>query len=131
MSFKYPREKTAQEIFDEVSVHLIKQNAKSHTPGTGCVYLDPVTGNRCAAGCLIKPGDHGPEHLVAPWEELVRDHTEYMSVHDQLIEDLQDIHDTTHPTEWPKELRKVASSRELETITMDQLLSERQDAAHG
>lgn len=48
-----------QEIFDKVAKHLLTQKARCTDSKTGiCLYFDPETKMKCAAGCLIPDRDY-------------------------------------------------------------------------
>lgn len=54
--FTLTKESTAQEVFDYVADHLLKQGERSLTPTQGCLYRGG-RGLSCAVGCLI------PDHI--------------------------------------------------------------------
>lgn len=94
---------TAQEVFDQVKDHLLKQNAKSFIPGQGCMYRGE-NGMKCAAGCLIADDEYSPEFEGASWAYVIS----FCIDHGKLISFLQKIHDCCNPSEWESELKKVA-----------------------
>lgn len=117
---------TAQEVFDQVSNHLLTQMKRSMADDTddhsGCMYKNPE-GLRCAAGCLISPEEY-QEALdkdksfsnkgfeFKTWNVLVQ-YKMVPSQHSQLIRDLQEIHDATDPIAWGIALGMVAKGYNL------------------
>lgn len=95
-------EATEQQVFDQVALHLKKQNARSVKPGSNtCVYRSP-TGLMCAAGCLIAESEYrieldDSEHGTS-WGELVSASVA-PSTHKKLIGGLQSAHDMHHRIE--------------------------------
>ncbi len=113
--------KTNQEIFDKVSSHLLKQNAKSIRKGI-CAFRGE-DGLTCAIGCLIADSDYGPEmegrgpmsaELETPLKRSGIDLSLKSSSIDLLVM-LQQVHDLRSPKAWPRELSKVAARYNLTT----------------
>lgn len=105
---------TEQEVFDYVAAHLLRQGRKSQQSGhpEQCRYKMGTL--MCAAGCLLEPGQYVPSMEGRSWAELVR--TEKVSAnHYSIISQLQNIHDTYAPIEWPDQLRMLAARRGLTT----------------
>lgn len=119
----------SQQLHNDIRDHLLTQNACAAKDnydkqcGRTCLYLDPVTGHKCAVGGLI------PEHLYEPdmenkdAENLLDDHPDlrlYLyekyrvnTFNDQrifcdMLADRQRIHDRKPVHEWPKALRNLA-----------------------
>ena len=93
---------TAQEVFDQVATHLLKQKTRS-TSENGCAYRGP-NGLKCAAGCLISDEEYKPDMEGAVWTRLF--YNGYVSSHHmELIRGLQIIHDSYPPAEWEHELK--------------------------
>lgn len=106
--------KTAQEVFNEVASHLIRQGAKA-TRGDSrtCVYR-ASDGKKCAAGCLIQ------EQYYTPELEGLLFHEGHGAVDRALISSgvnrddlplvraLQQVHDCFPVVYWMKELERVA-----------------------
>jgi hypothetical protein len=107
---------TQQEIFDKVTMHLLRQGKKSQSAGdnTTCLYRGP-DGTSCAVGCLIKD-----EFYFSSLENLGVDTTEVIEALRQsgvmgasfsslgLLNDLQKLHDYANPSEWKEELSALA-----------------------
>lgn len=105
----------AQEIYDKVKTHLLKQNRRSKERGGQCLYRGPG-GTACAVGCLLT--DKEAERLaVDNWsaedaiakgqmpKRLVR--------HGELLSRLQRVHDENPPRAWSRELKEVAADYRL------------------
>ena len=62
---------TAQEVFDQVSSHLLTQMKKSINPKNPslCVY-HADSGLKCAAGCLISDDEYTPRMAALGWDLL-------------------------------------------------------------
>lgn len=105
----------AQEVFDKVARHLLKQNKRSSHGANVCKYRGPL-GTMCAVGCLL------PDDLA------LRADREYYSVaglrtygllpeelkpHVGLLIDLQLIHDDHNVTSWRGCLISVAAQHGL------------------
>lgn len=103
---------TAQEVFDQVATHLLKQNQKALMSGFGCQYR--YEGLKCAAGCLISDEEYSPKFEVGGspmgggWRTLVG-YNVVPYAHDDLISCLQSVHDGYLVSEWPRHLDRVAS----------------------
>lgn len=101
---------TAQEVFDQVTRHLLTQMKRAVSSeligGNGCMYR---LGNlKCAAGCLI--GDD-------EYNEALMEHHDWSSLlsrklvpraHFDLILELQQIHDGYLPLTWRAQLKCLA-----------------------
>lgn len=109
----------AQQIFDKVATHLIKQGKRAAIKdeyGKVCMYRAP-DGCKCAAGCLI------PDRLYRAGMERrgVIDLSEsfelpkFFSQHLGLIANLQAVHDVRRPSRWRGALRRVAKLYGLNT----------------
>lgn len=98
----------AQEIFDTVATHLLKQNARS-MGGIGdggepyCRYRGDA-GRKCAIGCLIPDEVYTTEMERNPVGALTTRFKEalpsYFREHIALLCDLQTIHDQYEPSGW-------------------------------
>jgi hypothetical protein len=110
---------TAQEVFDQISVHMLKQKARSMVEDDVCAYRGEG-GLKCAAGCLIsdeeasifKPGFN---LNTLPWSCLI---TRGMVTdkHKTLISEMQAIHDSPYfnpKQDWLVEIKKLAKKRGL------------------
>jgi hypothetical protein len=110
---------TAQEVFDQIAAHMLKQKARSMVEDDVCAYRGEG-GLKCAAGCLIsdeeatrfKPGFN---LNTLPWSCLV---SRGMATdkHKRLISEMQAIHDNPHfdpKHDWLVEIKKLAKKKEL------------------
>jgi len=100
---------TAQEVYDQVKAHLLQQNARSEHNGS-CLYRGPG-GLKCAAGCLIGDDEYFPE-MESSWDDLVYDKS-VPDAHEELINRLQEIHDSRDVKNWGKCLSELALEFEL------------------
>lgn len=108
-----------QEIFNKVKAHLLSQNARS-VKGTVCRYRG-TRGLKCAAGILIPDSEYTESMEGEGWpsnQEMLacsslRGIAEKLR-HNNLIRDLQIVHDSYDPMRWPIELKAVAMRYELE-----------------
>lgn len=103
---------TAQQVFDQVAVHMLTQKQQSLSYSNGverCVYRGR-NGLKCAAGALIADEEYRPCMENKGWDELVFYGT-VPADHQFLIARLQEIHDTaTWPKSWYEELSNLATS---------------------
>ena len=103
---------TSQQVFDQVSNHLLTQMKRSTNPFSSlCAYRSGTL--KCAAGCLIADSEYLPEMEQNSWIALRHDLDITMS-HESLISYLQRIHDSCKPVQWAIELRKLASALDLQ-----------------
>ena len=104
---------TAQQVFDQVKNHLLKQNKKSINDNVSrdCMYLSK-NGEKCAAGCLIDDHEYHPSMETNSWLMLVQ-RGRVPHHHYDLISGLQHIHDRRSVDEWPHELAKFAYHNNL------------------
>ena len=111
-------EATAQQVFDQVAAHLLKQNKTSET-GPYCAYRSE-DGLKCAAGCLIGEDEYdedameGQNWLALTAKDLAPHH------HEGLIHALQFIHDNKDPEEWRASLRRYADVHKLDSAVLEQ-----------
>lgn len=110
-------EATPQQVFDQVSKHMLAQNkqSKNHEVG-GCFYRHGDL--KCAAGCLIADSEYKPEMDTmengTSWSDLVEHELVPTNRHDVLIGKLQDIHDENSPEDWSDRLQYLANISRLE-----------------
>lgn len=116
----------AQQIFDKVAAHLIKQNEPSRGVDQcryRCLYRGP-NGKSCAVGCLIKDeyysaalegkGIRRPAVQEAVKMSLDMTTRDFFNV-ERLLSELQRVHDIAvfgcndYASYWPKSLQKVAT----------------------
>lgn len=103
---------TAQEVFDQVSNHLLTQMKKSYDKlGFQCAYKSS-NGNRCAAGCLISDDEYKSEMEGKDWVRLVDLEVTPQS-HKDLIIKLQFIHDADDPKDWAYKLEELSKELDL------------------
>ena len=122
--------KTLQEIFDQVTHHLLTQKEKSQDIH-GCRYRDDK-GRSCAVGCLVETEHYNPNFEGVCMDEdramaagqhfkfqllrtALRDSgvcldMKYVSL---LLLELQELHDETLIVDWEAQLRRVAERRGL------------------
>lgn len=110
---------TAQQVFDQVAVHLLTQGKKSERycpqqKTDKCVYKSNE-GYSCAAGCLISEDEYIDRMEGKVWAALIDRKIVKTNAHEQLICSLQDIHDDFTPEEWRYELFELASELGLNT----------------
>lgn len=103
---------TEQEVFDQVTHHLLTQNQRSTD------HLSPLYRNsdglKCAAGCLIADDEYSPEIENKSWGVVVNSYfPNLIDVHTDLIIDLQKLHDLFEPNSWQRELKKIANHYKL------------------
>lgn len=112
------KDATAQQVFDQVATHLLKQNEQSRSAsGFACFYRN-ANGLMCAAGCLIADDEYRPEmdkgtsRGGGSWNSMVNQGT-VPPDHRDLIARLQSLHDNVNPKLWINELRRVAEEEGL------------------
>ena len=103
-------EATAQEVFNQVTTHLLTQNEVSTKDGR-CVYH--FNGLKCAAGCLIADDEYALEFEDITWDQLVHIDRRVPTHHANLISNLQRVHDRYNPEEWAAELEEFAKNNNL------------------
>ena len=103
---------TAQEVFDQVAVHMFKQNARSvREIDEQCQYRG-YGGLMCAAGCLIADDEYSPAMEGFSWDSLAVT-GKVPKAHQDLILLLQEIHDHTPLEHWYHTLKMVAFDNKL------------------
>lgn len=111
----------AQEIFDKVATHLLKQGRRSLTETGSCAYRG-VNGAMCAVGCLIPNHHYSPEMEGGTAEDLLIYHGEFLpelNPHVELLSDLQALHDEYEVELWPIALASVAKSHRLSADVLE------------
>jgi len=102
---------TEQEVFDQVVNHLLTQGERSSSDIDGdCRYR--YKDLKCAAGCLVSKEEYKEVFEGWTWPDLVRDHG-VSENHEELIGDLQDIHDGTDPEFWEFALSELSAEYSL------------------
>lgn len=106
---------TAQEVFDQVTQHLLRQGKAAKSATGACCYRVEVQGEvlKCAAGCLIADDEYNSKFEGDTWGTLVRLHV-ITGYHEELITSLQKVHDTCLVNEWPERLRQLAGDYNLQ-----------------
>lgn len=107
----------AQEIFDTVATHLMKQKERAFNHSLNMCAYRGSNNTKCAIGCLIPDEMYTQKMEANTVSELfakflnVADHIggEHLS----LCSDLQKIHDDI-PWDWKNELINLAEKRGLE-----------------
>lgn len=114
---------TAQEVFDQGALHLLKQNKRSaldpDVMSSGCLYRTR-DGLMCAGGCFIAPDEYHPQFEGKSWTGLVGGKFSLPGHHASLIYKLQNIHDDYNPVRWEGKLRELAAELNLSPIVLDQ-----------
>ena len=121
---------TAQEIFNKVCIHLVKQGAPSFVKInsmsniTRCVYKNKENGRMCAIGCLI-PDNIYDEKFEDDWDVKALAQgvlgLEFYQGNEDLLYDLQRVHDVLNFPETEgkfhvrikNDLREVAKKNKL------------------
>ncbi len=100
---------TAQEVFDQITQHLLKQGKAARSDTGACRYrVETQEGVlRCAAGCLIADDEYTSEFEDNAWHSLVVDR-EVPNEHVTLIKALQRIHDAYPSYDWSKLFVRLA-----------------------
>lgn len=103
-------EATSQQVFDQVAVHLLKQNATSELHSGDCAYRG-LNGLKCAAGCLISDDEYKQDFEGCRWNDIAGKG----SNHFDLIRELQVLHDFYEPVYWREKLSFIANDFGLTT----------------
>lgn len=113
---------TAQEIYDIVAAHMLKQNEKStyynnNSNINSCAYRG-IDGLKCAAGCLIPEEIYKSDFEGISWTSLIHSH-DFPQDHRKLIENLQHIHDSFSVDRWHSGLIDLAQMYSLNTDVLN------------
>ena len=105
---------TAQEVFDQITQHLLKQGKAAISATGACRYrIETAEGVlKCAAGCLIADDEYNREWENTDWPALVSDKL-VPDTHERLIYKLQYVHDCKSTGDWAESFREVASEFNL------------------
>lgn len=110
---------TAQEVFDQVAKHMLKQNKRSESSNGACKYRSD-DGLKCAAGCLISDDEYitgFDDDDETSWSDLIANYPDLVpSEHQELIVQLQIIHDFTEVNYWYDDLNRIAKSFNLKMV---------------
>ena len=109
---------TAQQVFEQVAKHLLKQGVKSEKNIDGepyCSYRAIKKGEtlKCAAGCLIAKGEYNPDWEDTVWSALANN-GRVPQQHSILIQALQTIHDNVEPKNWLFRLKDLAQNESFD-----------------
>lgn len=135
LSLKTLKYATAQQVFDKVATHLLKQKEQSfskHEPI--CTYkgISHFSGKKlsCAAGCLMKKDEYTKDFEGNNWDILVRRKI-VSSNHEELISALQHIHDNESPIGWVESLKELARVSNLSDKALSKLAESYKVDYHG
>lgn len=107
---------TQQTIFNAVAVHLLAQMERA-TNKNGCAYRVESTGLKCAIGCLFTDAelDAGLAQHAGAVEDLISRGLmpARLVEHEQLLTDLQTVHDGGPPLYWGVRLKNVTDNYDL------------------
>ena len=105
---------TAQEVFDQITQHLLKQGRQAISMTGACQYRTEQAEGvlKCAAGCLIADDEYNRMFESLAWNNLVYER-KVPSAHCQLVCDLQKIHDREFPEDWSINFKVVAARHDL------------------
>lgn len=103
-----------REIFEKVRNHLLEQKCRSLSDGFRCAYRGE-NGTKCAVGALIDDRFYDlyleensikdPRVLVAVEQSIGR---ELSFREQQMLHDLQNLHDNYSVTDWESDLKHLA-----------------------
>ena len=101
---------TAQEVFDQITQHLLKQGKAAKSVPGACHYRVEKEGEvlKCAAGCLIADDEYSVKLEGTDWIQLAADGI-VPNNHEKLIYRLQSVHDCRDTVNWPKSFKEVAN----------------------
>ena len=116
ITLKTLQEATAQQVFNQVTTHLLKQNCRSVGRSVvgieSCMYRGDIT-LKCAAGSLIGDDEYLKSMEGGNWLYLVMKGVVPV-YHSQLISQLQSVHDGFTPDLWVENLKNTAKEYGLE-----------------
>lgn len=123
---------TAQQVFDHVVINLLKQNKQSQTvifnqPDPVCAYRGQA-GTKCAGGWVIGDNEYTPEMECHNWPDLVEQFEQIPDAHNQLIREMQVVHDTYDPILWPIYYGRLAGQYGLSIGTMSLFIEQQKQA---
>lgn len=101
---------SAQEVFDQVVMHLLTQMKESLT--NGCCAYRGEHGRTCAAGCLIADDEYNFNMEEKDWYGVVQAGYAPES-HKDLIKRLQVVHDRIKVIDWCESLKDIATDYDL------------------
>jgi len=116
---------TSQQVFDQTAVHLLTQGVKSFDEENHeCRYRGPEN-RMCAAGCLMTDEEYAALQTDGAvegtiWGGVVDGHS-LTHQHEDLIRDLQKVHDNCNEEDWKENLIALAAHHNLNTQAIDHL----------
>lgn len=120
------KDATAQQVFDQVARHLVKQGKRSMKEGSTstCAYRG-TGGTMCAAGCLIADDEYltifDPSEGMG-WIEIVKEGYA-PNTHQNLIQTLQNAHDSNHVIEQVLEnMHRIAINYDLSPAALFEIV---------
>jgi len=115
LSISTLQEHSAQEVFDFVAAHLLRQSVPSYAEGR-CWYRSGA--NSCSIGCLMTDDEYKDEYENVGWVDLVPKYG-FTREHFHMLVDLQDLHD--YPASCPAYTGEAVEywKRELPLIAED------------
>lgn len=109
-------ESTEQEVFDWICINLLKQGEKSiilYSSDMHYPMYKNEDGLKCAAGWLMSDDEYeGKFERVGSWDNLVSG-GHVPSAHEELIRDLQIIHDSAPVTQWKNQFTRLGNKLHL------------------
>ena len=106
---------SAQQVFDFVANHLLRQNQKALQHEI-CKYRVENSDLKCAAGCLIPDDIYDPKMEGTRYHGLIPKYA-FPNEHVYLIEELQSIHDSESVKDWKEQLNILAKKNNLTPIS--------------
>ena len=105
----------AQEVFDQITQHLLKQGKAAISATGACRYrIETAEGVlKCAAGCLIADDEYNREWENTDWKDLASQGI-VPTRHFNLIHAFQEIHDTVAVDYWQDSFKSLASRFNLQ-----------------
>lgn len=114
---------TNQEIFTKVKTHLLRQKRKSNSWMSGVCAYRGVNRTKCAVGCLIPDEQYRPDieglgitdaRFTPGLLQKVLNASGIASEDFPLLRELQILHDSKDPNDWPEALKVIAATYDLE-----------------
>ena len=116
---------TKQQIFDQVATHLLTQHEAAQVEkrggGVACLYRVPDTDLKCAGGCLIADDEYDPSCEGKTWDDAIQVYVgKYPNCdkHEDLITDLQSLHDEGNSAYWWQNLYSLAKQKHLDASVL-------------
>ncbi|MEM5403807.1 hypothetical protein [Paraburkholderia unamae] len=119
-----------QDVFDIAAWHLLRQHGQAIAPGTSKSMYRAPDGKRCAVGWLM-PDDVYSRSLeffsVRDLASMMLDSTRhehhaftaFLIRHMVLLSELQHMHDSNPPAQWPARLRVIAHQNGVNSRVVD------------